>query len=158
MTKPYFKRFTSPATRRINHQIESTEPREVCGIIIIIFLYRDLSMCVDEMGIIRKRKENEWWMENLKCWRSLSKGCDPLLTPELDPGNRKFLILFPVLGVCILPTILTLGVVSRTKPWERKVLLRPLDRGCDWTLVRPLHKLLRFCQADAEINSSCGHP
>lgn len=52
--------------------------------------------------------------EGPKCWRRRSlRGHDYWLTHKVDPGNQRLLIPSPVLGRYILPTILTIGPVSR---------------------------------------------
>ena len=51
---------------------------------------------------------------SLLCQRRSLRGCDHQLTRKLDPGNQRLLIPSPVLGMYVLPTIPTLGAVSRT--------------------------------------------
>lgn len=80
-------------------------------------------MWIDEVEIIRKRKENKCWIKVLECWRRSLRGHDCSLTCKLDLGNWTFLTTSPVFGMYILPTIPTPGAVSGTQPWESKVLL-----------------------------------
>lgn len=78
---------------------------------------------------------------------------------EWDRSNQRLLIPFPVLGIYVLPNGPTLGAVSRTQPWD--IVMCCWDHlNCvqDGILLRPLHKLLRFCEVGAESYSSRSHP
>ena len=60
--------------------------------------------------------ENENNLAYSNHWKKSSRGCDCRLTRELDPGNERSLIPSPVLQMYDLPTIPTLGAVSRMHP------------------------------------------
>lgn len=56
-------------------------------------------------------------------------------------GNQRLRSLCPDLQMYVLPMLPTVGPISRTQPWESKVLLRPSGLICEWTKLRPLWKL-----------------
>lgn len=73
-------------------------------------------------------------------WRRSLRGCDLHFDLWAGPGESET-PLSPVLGMYLLPIV---GAVSRMQPRDSDVLLTPLDRGHDWTQLRPLYKFLRF--------------
>lgn len=40
------------------------------------------------------------------------------LTHKLDLGHQSLLTPFPVLEMYVLPSVLTVGIISRTQPWK----------------------------------------
>ena len=83
------------------------------------------------------------------CWRRSFKGHNHQLAP-----SQKLVTSSPVLGMCIPPVILTLGIISKIQPRESKVLLRPPGLNRWLNQLRPLYKLLRFWQVGMELNLS----
>lgn len=49
-------------------------------------------------------------------WRRSSRACDCQLHFKLDPDNQRLFTPSSVLGMCVLPTISTVGAVPRTWP------------------------------------------
>ena len=99
------------------------------------------------------------------CWKRGWGGCDRWLTqairsssppPLLPSSSPPLLLSSPVLVIYVPPSALVAWAISRTHPWESQVCWDHLDWICDWTLLRPLYKLLRFWRAGVEIESSCG--
>ena len=56
------------------------------------------------------------------CWRRSLRGCDCWFTQEQDQAIRDSSSIYCTLEIYGSPTIPTLGVVSRTQPWETNVL------------------------------------
>ena len=48
-----------------------------------------------------------------ECWRQSLRGHNSWLTQGLDPGNWRLLIPFPILGMCILPTLHMVGDIIK---------------------------------------------
>ena len=68
-------------------------------------------------------KTNIYWgptacLKMCHSYRRSLRGGDCQLTHRLDLGNRKLLTPCPVLGMYILPIVLTLGATSRTQLWD----------------------------------------
>ena len=58
------------------------------------------------------------------CWGRSSRGCDHLLTWELDPGNKRLLIPTPALGICILLAFSNPRSCPKDPAWDNNELLR----------------------------------
>lgn len=86
--------------------------------------------------------------------RGSSRGW-PSAGPWAGPRQTETPQPFPILGMYILPTIPTLRAVSKVRPWDNTVLLRPSGQYTVWTTSRPLYKLLRFWWAGVEICLAC---
>ena len=82
-------------------------------------------------------------------WRKSLRGCDHQLTHELDPGDCRLLTTSLSLEDASFPE---LGGTWRMRAGGSNVLVRP-SAWCvrDWTPLRPLHKLLRFCGCEWKI-------
>lgn len=91
-----------------------------------------------------------------ECWRRSQRGHACLLICQLDPGNQRLLTPSFDFGMFVPPTIPIAKAVSRIRPWESNVLLRPSE--LNMRLNPSLYRHLRFWQASVEVYLSCGHP
>lgn len=70
-------------------------------------------------------KKSSYLAGETMCWRRSSRECDWQLTFKLDPGNKRLLIPYPVLGMYILRPVPQREPFERTQLWENDVLMRP---------------------------------
>lgn len=83
----------------------------------------------------------------------------PPVDPRAGHGQLEAAHPYPCSwNVHFCPPFLQWELFQRRSPEGARCSWDRLDDTCDWTSLRPLHKLLRFWWASVEIYLSCGYP
>lgn len=93
---------------------------------------------------------NKWafdcisWSQRVEGWGGSSIKCHLWFDPLAGPGQLEAPHCLPCAWNALYACLPQARSGPRTQPWDRNVVTRLLDWVRGWTLLRPLHKLLRF--------------